>query len=66
MLNGDDLTLYRAAILVHSHGYNADELRAYPRESRMVCGDGLERLGEDVVPLAWRDEGILGLLRLFQ
>ena len=23
----------------------------------MVCGDGLERLGEDMVPLVWREHG---------
>jgi hypothetical protein len=31
----------------------------------MVCGDGLERLGEDVVPRVWADQGVIGLLRLF-
>lgn len=39
--------------------------RAFPHEFRMVCGDGLERLGEDLAPLIWRDQGVLGLIRLF-
>ena len=39
--------------------------RAFPHEFRMICGDGLERLGEDVVPLVWRQQGIAGLFRLF-
>lgn len=30
-----------------------------------MCGDGLEQLGEDVAPLVWREQGALGLLRLF-
>ena len=28
--------------------------RAFPREFRMVCGDGLEQLGEDIIPLVWQ------------
>ena len=28
--------------------------RAYPRNFRIVCGDGLEQLGDDLVPLVWR------------
>ena len=39
--------------------------RAFPHEFRMVCGDGMERLGKDVVPLVWRQQGALGLVRLF-
>jgi len=39
--------------------------RAFPHEFRMVCGDGLERLGEDVVPLVWQERGIAGLILLF-
>jgi hypothetical protein len=39
--------------------------RAFPREFRMVCGDGLERLGQDLAPLVWRDQGARGLVRLF-
>ncbi len=39
--------------------------RAFPHEFRLVCGDGLEQLGEDVAPLVWREQGALGLLRLF-
>ena len=37
---------------------------AYPHEFRMVCGEDLDRLGEDAVPEAWRRYGLLGLLRL--
>ena len=39
--------------------------RAFPHEFRMVCGDGLERLGEDLAPLIWKEQGALGLIRLF-
>lgn len=39
--------------------------RAYPRNFRVVCGDGLEQLGDDLVPLVWRSDGPLGLARLF-
>ena len=39
--------------------------RAFPGEFRAVCGDGLEQLGEDVVPLVWREDGTVGLVRLF-
>jgi hypothetical protein len=39
--------------------------RAFPLGFRMVCGDGLDRLGQDVVPIVWRDEGAAGLIRLF-
>lgn len=39
--------------------------RAYPRNFRVVCGDGLEQLGDDLVPLVWHSEGPLGLARLF-
>ena len=39
--------------------------RAFPHEFRMICGDGLERLGEDIAPLVWREQGVVGLLRLF-
>lgn len=38
--------------------------RAFPRDFRMVCGDGLERLGDDIAPLVWREYGVLGLMRL--
>ena len=38
--------------------------RAFPYEFRMVCGDGLERLAEDMALLVWREQGVLGLLRL--
>ena len=39
--------------------------RAFPHDFRMICGDGLERLGEDIAPLIWRELGVVGLLRLF-
>ena len=39
--------------------------RVFPHEFRMICGDGLEHLGADIVPLVWRDQGILGLARCF-
>lgn len=39
--------------------------RRFPRDFRMVCGDGLEQLGADVVPLVWHEQGVLGLARLF-
>jgi hypothetical protein len=38
--------------------------RAFPHEFRMICGDGLERLGEDVVPLVWQQQGAIGVMRL--
>ena len=31
----------------------------------MVCGDGLERLGADIIPLIWREQGVVGLVRCF-
>jgi hypothetical protein len=39
--------------------------RAFPYEFRAVCGDGLEQLGEDVVPLVWQQQGTVGMIRLF-
>ena len=39
--------------------------RAFPYEFRLVCGDGLEQLGRDVVPLVWREHGFIGVARLF-
>ena len=39
--------------------------RLFPYEFRAVCGDGMERLGEDLVPLVWRQQGATGLIRLF-
>lgn len=38
--------------------------RAFPREFRMICGDGLEQLGADLAPLVWRDQGVRGMARL--
>ena len=38
--------------------------RAYPRDFRAICGDGLERLGDDMIPVVWREQGALGLARL--
>jgi hypothetical protein len=39
--------------------------RAFPHSFRAVCGDGLEQLGADILPLVWQKEGILGLIRCF-
>ena len=39
--------------------------RTFPVGFRAVCGDGLERLGEDVVPIVWREDGAWGVVRLF-
>lgn len=39
--------------------------RAFPRDYRALCGDGLERLGEDLVPRVWQQQGVIGLIRLF-
>ncbi|HYT65132.1 MAG TPA: hypothetical protein VEL51_01850 [Vicinamibacterales bacterium] len=39
--------------------------RAFPHHFRMICGDGLERLGADVAPLVWREQGVIGMVRLF-
>ena len=39
--------------------------RTFPYEFRAVCGDGLEQLGEDVVPLVWQQQGTVGMIRLF-
>jgi hypothetical protein len=39
--------------------------RTFPREFRAACGDGLEQLGEDVVPLVWQQQGTVGMIRLF-
>jgi hypothetical protein len=39
--------------------------RAFPDRFRVVCGDGLEQLGLDVLPLVWRELGVVGLARLF-
>ena len=39
--------------------------RLFPHEFRMVCGDGLEQLGADVLPIVRRDEGLIGVVRCF-
>jgi hypothetical protein len=39
--------------------------RKFPHEFRAVCGDGLEQLGADVVPLVWQQQGAVGMIRLF-
>ena len=39
--------------------------RAFPHEFRVICGDGLEQLGADIVPLVWREQGVIGLIRCF-
>jgi hypothetical protein len=31
----------------------------------VICGDGLEQLGEDVVPRVWQQHGVAGVIRLF-
>lgn len=38
--------------------------RAYPHDFRAVCGDGLEQLGDDLVPLVVAERGAFGLIRL--
>ena len=39
--------------------------RAFPREFRAICGDGLEQLGEDIVPYVWQQQGASGMAWLF-
>ena len=39
--------------------------RAFPYQFRVICGDGLEQLGEDLAPMVWREQGVVGLIRLF-
>ena len=39
--------------------------RTFPHEFRAVCGDGLEQLGEDVMPLICQQQGTVGMIRLF-
>ncbi len=39
--------------------------RVFPHEFRAICGDGLERLGEDIVPVVWQQQGAVGMIRLF-
>jgi hypothetical protein len=39
--------------------------RRFPHQFRMVCGNGLEQLGADIVPLIWREQGVLGIVRCF-
>jgi hypothetical protein len=39
--------------------------RAFPHQYRAICGDGLEQLGEDLVPRVWQQQGVAGLIRLF-
>ena len=39
--------------------------RALPHQFRMVCGDGLERLGADIAPIVWREQGVVGVARMF-
>src|SRR6185436_11629059 len=39
--------------------------RAFPHRYRAICGDGLEQLGEDLVPRVWQQQGVVGLIRLF-
>jgi hypothetical protein len=37
---------------------------AYPHEFRLICGEDLDQMGEDIVPEAWRRFGFFGLVRL--
>ena len=39
--------------------------RAFPADFRAICGDGLEQLGEDLLSVVWRTQGIAGVARLF-
>jgi hypothetical protein len=39
--------------------------RTFPHEFRAVCGDGLEQLGADVIPMVWREQGLRGVVRCF-
>ena len=39
--------------------------RAFPHRYRAICGDGLEQLGEDLVPRVWQEQGVVGLMQLF-
>ena len=39
--------------------------RAFPHHFKMICGDGLEQLGDDMVTLVWRERGLVGLVQLF-
>jgi hypothetical protein len=39
--------------------------RAFPHQYRVICGDGLEQLGEDMVPRVWQQHGVAGVIRLF-
>src|SRR5687767_2153306 len=39
--------------------------RGFPHGFRVVCGDGLEQLGADIVPIVLREEGVIGLVRCF-
>jgi hypothetical protein len=39
--------------------------RAFPRQFRTICGDGLDQLGQDIAPLVWRNQGAVGLLQCF-
>jgi hypothetical protein len=34
--------------------------RAFPHQYRAICGDGLEQLGEDLVPRVWQQQGVSG------
>src|SRR5687768_5533865 len=39
--------------------------RSFPHEFRMVCGNGLEQLGADILPVVLREQGVSGLVRCF-
>lgn len=39
--------------------------RLFPHEFRIICGDGLEQLGADVVGRVYRELGAIGVVRCF-
>jgi hypothetical protein len=39
--------------------------RAFPHNFRVICGDGLERLGMDLVPIIYREQGVTAVMRCF-
>lgn len=52
-------------LLTHCYRIYCRLARAFPHEFRMVCGDGLEQLGADFLPMVWREQGLRGLFRCF-
>src|SRR5262252_7656968 len=39
--------------------------RFFPHQFRVVCGDGLERLGMDLLPLIYKEMGVAGVASCF-